>query len=62
MIAALQARRIDVTEAEYHADPCETPSLSSSLAKVLLAKSPLEAVRAEDAALRAALDALAVRT
>lgn len=39
----LTARRIDVTEAEYHADPCETPSLSSSLAKVLLAKSPLHA-------------------
>lgn len=43
----LTAHRIDVSEADYHADnlgnPCTTPSLSSSLAKVLLSKSPLHA-------------------
>jgi hypothetical protein len=29
-----------IPHAEYHADPCPTPSLSSSLAKVLLRQSP----------------------
>lgn len=33
----------DVPHVAYHADPCATPSLSSSLAKVLLGKSPLHA-------------------
>lgn len=30
-------------EADYHADPCPAPSLSSSIAKILLAQSPLHA-------------------
>lgn len=30
---------------DYHADPCVTPSLSSSLARVLLEKSPAHAAR-----------------
>jgi hypothetical protein len=30
-------------EAEYHADPCPTPSLSSSVAKCLVEQSPLHA-------------------
>ncbi len=29
--------------AEYHADPCPTPSLSASLAKIILAQSPAHA-------------------
>jgi hypothetical protein len=33
----------DVPAAVYHADPCERPSLSSSIAKVLLDQSPLHA-------------------
>lgn len=33
----------DVPEDAYHADPCERPSLSSSLAKIMLAQSPLHA-------------------
>ena len=33
----------DLTAAEYHADPCETPSLSSSIAKILISQSPLHA-------------------
>lgn len=37
------ARILDVTTKQYHADPCETPSLSSSIAKELNAKSPLHA-------------------
>lgn len=37
----MQARRIDVPEDAYHADPCPEPSLSASLAKVMLSKSPL---------------------
>lgn len=37
------AKRIDVSEDEYHADPCEVPSLSYSMAKVLLSKSPAHA-------------------
>jgi hypothetical protein len=28
---------------EYHADPCPTPSLSSSIAKILISRSPLHA-------------------
>lgn len=31
------------TPAEYHADPCERPSLSSSVAKILLEKTPRHA-------------------
>ena len=33
----------DIPEAEYHADPCQAPSLSSSVAKILLTQSPLHA-------------------
>lgn len=33
----------DIAEADYHADPCPEPSLSSSIAKVLLARSPRHA-------------------
>lgn len=33
----------DISEAEYHADPCVEPSLSSSVAKVLLNQSPRHA-------------------
>lgn len=37
---------LDMTEGDYHADPCETPSLSSSIAKVLLDKSAAHAYEA----------------
>jgi hypothetical protein len=37
------ARILHVTEEEYFADPCETPSLTQSIAKLLLANSPLHA-------------------
>jgi hypothetical protein len=37
------ARILDCTAEEYHKDPCETPSLSSSTAKKLMADSPLHA-------------------
>jgi hypothetical protein len=33
----------DMTDAEYHSDPCPQPSLSASIAKVLIGKSPLHA-------------------
>lgn len=38
-----EARILTCTEAEYFADPCATPSLSQSIAKTLLDKSPLHA-------------------
>jgi PDDEXK-like domain of unknown function (DUF3799) len=34
---------LTIPAAEYHADPCDTPSLSSSVAKTLIAKSPRHA-------------------
>lgn len=34
---------LEMSAAHYHADPCPAPSLSQSLAKILLAKSPLHA-------------------
>lgn len=34
-----------ISAAEYHADPCDGPSLSSSIANVLLRQSPLHAWR-----------------
>lgn len=34
---------LDVSEADYHADPCPEPSLSASVAKELLDRSPLHA-------------------
>lgn len=37
------AMRLDVTPDEYHADPCAVPSLSSSIAKVMLDQSPRHA-------------------
>lgn len=39
----MKARILDVTAAQYHADPLPTPSLSSSLAHVLLSQSPQHA-------------------
>jgi hypothetical protein len=33
----------DITEARYHADPCERASLSSSIMKILIEKSPVHA-------------------
>jgi hypothetical protein len=35
----------DIPENAYHADPCERPSLSVTVAKVLLERSPLHAAR-----------------
>lgn len=44
MVAALApGLHPDVPEAVYHADPCDEPSLSSSIAKVLLDQSPQHA-------------------
>jgi hypothetical protein len=37
------ARVLTCTEAEYHADPCSTPSLNQSVARTLITKSPLHA-------------------
>ncbi len=37
------ARLLDATPAQYHADPCRVPSLSSSIAHVLVTQSPLHA-------------------
>jgi hypothetical protein len=37
------ARILDCTAAEYHRDPCERPSLSSSIAKLLIEESPAHA-------------------
>lgn len=33
----------EISESDYHADPCPEPSLSSSVAKVLIDRSPLHA-------------------
>lgn len=33
----------NISEDSYHADPCETPSLSASIAKVMIDESPLHA-------------------
>jgi hypothetical protein len=33
----------DLTDAQYHADPCPQPSLSASIAKIMLARSPRHA-------------------
>jgi hypothetical protein len=38
-----EARILDITDAEYFADPLPTPSLSSSLAHTLVTKSPYHA-------------------
>lgn len=42
----MTARILDVSVAQYHADPCPTPSLSASLAKVLIDQSPRHAYAA----------------
>lgn len=39
----MNARILPVDAAEYHADPCATPSLSASVAAVLVKQSPLHA-------------------
>ncbi len=33
----------NISEVEYHADPCDTPSLSSSIAKIIINQSPRHA-------------------
>lgn len=38
-----RAEVLECTAAEYHNDPCEVPSLSSSIAKILAERSPLHA-------------------
>ena len=46
----MRAQRIDITEEDYHADKlpdwCTGPSLSNSMAKILLDKSPAHAYAA----------------
>lgn len=37
------ARILDCSEEQYHADPCERPSLSASIATTLVTRSPLHA-------------------
>jgi hypothetical protein len=39
----MSARILEVTEAQYHADPCERPSLSHSIAHTLVTRSPRHA-------------------
>lgn len=39
----MSARILNVTEAAYHADPCASPSLSSSIAHTLVTQSPRHA-------------------
>jgi hypothetical protein len=39
----MSARILDVTAAQYHADPCERPSLSSSVAHTIVSRSALHA-------------------
>lgn len=40
----MSAVRLDISEREYHADPCDAPSLSASIAKTLLLQSPYHAM------------------
>lgn len=40
---ALSSGLVSMPAAEYHADPCQVPSLSSSIVKTLLSKSPAHA-------------------
>jgi hypothetical protein len=37
------AKILRIAEHEYHSDPCKTPSLSASIAKILVERSPLHA-------------------
>ena len=39
----MYAKLLDCTPTAYHRDPCEVPSLSSSIAKELITRSPLHA-------------------
>lgn len=39
----MAARILDVTEAQYHADPCASPSLTQSVAHTLITESPRHA-------------------
>ena len=39
------ARLLDISTDEYHADPCDTPSLSASIAKAIVTRSPYHAWR-----------------
>lgn len=41
--ADLEAWNLECTEAEYHADPCESPSLSASMAHTLVTRSAAHA-------------------
>ncbi len=41
----MSARLIDISPDEYHADPCDTPSLSSSIAKTIITRSAFHAWR-----------------
>ncbi len=43
MTATFKPGLQDWTPDQYHADPCPTPALSSSLARTLLDKTPLHA-------------------
>jgi hypothetical protein len=43
MTTEIKARVLDITPEQYHADPCLTPSLSSSIAKMLIDRSPAHA-------------------
>lgn len=40
---SFNGRFLDCTTAQYHADPCETPSLSASIATEMIQRSPLHA-------------------
>lgn len=42
----MSARLIPMSEGVYHADPCDSPSLSASIAKILIDKSPAHAWQA----------------
>jgi hypothetical protein len=37
------ARLIEMSEDQYHADPCDRPSLSNSIAKIIVEETPLQA-------------------
>lgn len=39
----MTARLVELSEHEYHSDPCEAPSLSASIGKLLTEKSPMHA-------------------
>ncbi len=41
----MSAQLLDISETAYHADPCDTPSLSSSVAKTIITRSAYHAWR-----------------